>query len=637
MVGKSADSSTATKKSSGDKGHKATPGPEETKHSESRGKLAIEKHSKEAQEMQKPIWWKIAVILMSFAALFWVIEALLDWLVFKEGHFWEMMISNVPHHHFYMRLLVIVLFALSGVFISLLLIKRKHAEIALRNERNNMINIFEAMEDGVCIIDGQYEVRYMNPALERVFGPLQGRKCYEYFHHLDEVCSWCRNEEVFSGKTVRWEWLCLQNQRTYDLVDTPLKNTDGSISKLEMFRDITDRKKAEEAIKHAHQEIKQIFNVATPLCLISKDYHMLRVNDTFCSFFGLERDKVIGRKCYDILQGPVCSTDQCPMRKILSGAQQYQFETDKILEGGRRISCIITAKSYHNAEGQVIGIVENFADVSKRREAEQALQAAYDELEQRVQERTVELSETNKELKAEIAERQRAEKMLRESEKLAATGRMAARIAHEINNPLAGIKNSFLLIKDSISKKHKYYEYVGRIDAEISRVTNIVRQMYDLYKPTQEEPRRVNLREVVEDVVALLKVSGQKYSVDIEVDVRDEVVVTLVDGLFRRILLNLIQNAIEASPPNEKVKVLANVLDGSLALEIADHGKGIDDNIRDHIFEPFFTTKSDYTSGGLGLGLSVCKSEVDAMGGVISFESEKDKGTVFRVVIPLTQ
>ena len=637
MVGKSADSSTATKKSSGDKGHKATPGPEETKHSESRGKLAIEKHSKEAQEMQKPIWWKIAVILMSFAALFWVIEALLDWLVFKEGHFWEMMISNVPHHHFYMRLLVIVLFALSGVFISLLLIKRKHAEIALRNERNNMINIFEAMEDGVCIIDGQYEVRYMNPALERVFGPLQGRKCYEYFHHLDEVCSWCRNEEVFSGKTVRWEWLCLQNQRTYDLVDTPLKNTDGSISKLEMFRDITDRKKAEEAIKHAHQEIKQIFNVATPLCLISKDYHMLRVNDTFCSFFGLERDKVIGRKCYDILQGPVCSTDQCPMRKILSGAQQYQFETDKILEGGRRISCIITAKSYHNAEGQVIGIVENFADVSKRREAEQALQAAYDELEQRVQERTVELSETNKELKAEIAERQRAEKMLRESEKLAATGRMAARIAHEINNPLAGIKNSFLLIKDSISKKHKYYEYVGRIDAEISRVTNIVRQMYDLYKPTQEEPRRVNLREVVEDVVALLKVSGQKYSVDIEVDVRDEVVVTLVDGLIRRILLNLIQNAIEASPPNEKVKVLANVLNGSLALEIADHGKGIDDNIRDHIFEPFFTTKSDYTSGGLGLGLSVCKSEVDAMGGVISFESEKDKGTVFRVVIPLTQ
>ena len=637
MAGISANSSTGAKKSSDDKGHKANSGPDETKHSKSKGKLAIKKHSKEAQEIQKPIWWKITVILMSSAALFWVIEALMDWLVFKEGPFWTMMISDIPHHHFYMRMLVITLFALSGVFISLLLVRRKRAEIVLQNERDNLISIFEAMEDGACIIDGQYEVRYINPPLERVFGPLEGRKCYDYFHNLDEVCSWCRNEEVFSGKTVRWEWCCPKNQRTYDLMDTLLKNPDGSMSKLEVFRDITERKETEEAIKRAHQEIKQIFNVATPLCLISKDYHMLRVNDTFCSFFGLERDKVIGRKCYDILQGPVCNTDQCPMRKIVGGAEQYQFETDKILEGGKRMLCMITAKSYHDTEGEIIGIVENFADVSTLRQAEQALQAAYDELEKRVEKRTVELSQANRELEAEITERQRAEKRLRESEKLAATGRMAARIAHEINNPLAGIKNSFLLIKDSVPEKHKYYEYVGRIDTEISRVTNIVRQMYDLYKPTQEEPREVGLRDVVEDVVALLKVSGKKYNVDIEVDVRDKVIVSIIDGLFRQILLNLIQNAIEASPPNEKVKVSANVLDGSLAVEIADHGKGIADNIRDHIFEPFFTTKSDYASGGLGLGLSVCKNEVDAMGGMISFESEKGKGTVFKVVIPLVK
>jgi PAS domain S-box-containing protein len=137
--------------------------------------------------------------------------------------------------------------------------ERKQAEEALRIERDNLKNIFEAMEDGVYIVNQQYDIQYVNPILVNDFGVYEGRKCYEYFHDRTEVCPWCKNPDVFAGKTVRWEWFSSKKGKTYDLIDTPLKSPDGSISKLEIFRDITERKKAEENIKKRNEEL-EIFN-----------------------------------------------------------------------------------------------------------------------------------------------------------------------------------------------------------------------------------------------------------------------------------------------------------------------------------------------------------------------------------------
>jgi len=137
--------------------------------------------------------------------------------------------------------------------------ERKQAEEALRLERDNFTNILDSMEDGVYIVDQNYDIQYVNPALKKDFGPCEGRKCYEYFHDRNKVCPWCKNSEVFAGKTVRWEWYSARNQRTYDLVDTPLRNHDGTISKLEIFHDITERKQAEEEI----MQIKESYDRLT--------------------------------------------------------------------------------------------------------------------------------------------------------------------------------------------------------------------------------------------------------------------------------------------------------------------------------------------------------------------------------------
>jgi len=133
------------------------------------------------------------------------------------------------------------------------IVERKQAEYALRLERNNLRSIFESIEDGIYIVNQQYDIQYVNPVLVKDFGYYEGKKCYEYFHDRDEVCPWCKNQDVLAGKTVRWEWYSFKNERTYDLIDTPMTLPDGSIGKLEIFRDITEQKKLEAQLRQAQK------------------------------------------------------------------------------------------------------------------------------------------------------------------------------------------------------------------------------------------------------------------------------------------------------------------------------------------------------------------------------------------------
>ena len=138
--------------------------------------------------------------------------------------------------------------------------KKKRLERAPRLERDNLANILGSMEDGVYIINQQYDIEYANPAFETIFGPLKvGQdKCYQYFHNRENPCPWCSNEAVFAGKTMRWEWFYKKSQRTYDLVTTPLRNASGDISKLGIFRDITEHKKVDKEVIESRQQLRNL-------------------------------------------------------------------------------------------------------------------------------------------------------------------------------------------------------------------------------------------------------------------------------------------------------------------------------------------------------------------------------------------
>ncbi|MCK4980690.1 MAG: PAS domain S-box protein, partial [Candidatus Delongbacteria bacterium] len=141
--------------------------------------------------------------------------------------------------------------------------KKKQLQLELFTEKDKLSTIFNTMTDGVYIVDKDYNIDYVNPALQKGFGDPEGKKCYEYFHGTDKECDFCKNEEVLNGNTVRWEWESERNHKIYDLIDTPIRNIDNSISKLEIFRDITDFRITENKLKEHQEHLEELVKEKT--------------------------------------------------------------------------------------------------------------------------------------------------------------------------------------------------------------------------------------------------------------------------------------------------------------------------------------------------------------------------------------
>jgi formate hydrogenlyase transcriptional activator len=134
--------------------------------------------------------------------------------------------------------------------------ERKRAEEYLALERNKLRSILDNMADGVYIADAQYRIEYANPALEKEFGPVDGRKCHEYLEGKQAPCPGCKHDEVFAGKSLQWEWRSKVTGKTYEISDTPIQKVDGSVRRLEILHDVTSRKAAEEALRDSEEKYR---------------------------------------------------------------------------------------------------------------------------------------------------------------------------------------------------------------------------------------------------------------------------------------------------------------------------------------------------------------------------------------------
>lgn len=339
---------------------------------------------------------------------------------------------------------------------------------------------------------------------------------------------------------------------------------------------------------------------STDDAIISKDLSgtILTWNGAAAQMFGYSAEEIVGRDVRCLIPEHLQHEEETILEKIRQGERISHYETVRLKKSGEPIDVSITISPLVDAEGKIIG-------ASK--------------------------------IAREITERKRLEKQLIQSEKLAATGRMAATVAHEINNPLDSVLNLLFMARKSGSLVEAR-TYLSTAESELERVAQIARQTLGYYRD-DATPAGVIVQDVIEHVLRVYQ--GKLTSAQIAAECRFEDRAQLLASRSEliQIISNIVANAIDAMPKGGVLRIATKrtLLPDGVQIELTDNGSGIREDHIEKVFEPFFTTKGDT---GTGIGLWVVKQLVEKRGGEVTVSSNTEtgsSGTTISIFLPLTR
>jgi PAS domain S-box-containing protein len=264
-------------------------------------------------------------------------------------------------------------------------------------------------------------------------------------------------------------------------------------------------------------------------------------------------------------------------------------------------------------------------DVTVTRAAEDALRRAHDELEQRVAERTRELSLANQRLVAEQTRRIQTEKLL-------SIGSLAAGVAHEINNPLSGAMGLVKALRDGGVPESRRDAYFDVIRDGLERIGNTVRSLLDFAQPRTDLRVELDASDVAAGCVRLVGPLARKRAVDIEILPPVTAPVLGDRSQLMQAIVSLLMNAIEAAPAGTVVTLAIDADDGEVAIRVTDRGAGIPPEDLERVTNPFFSTKPE--GEGAGLGLTTALAIVHSHGGELGIDSQVGAGTTATITLP---
>lgn len=380
--------------------------------------------------------------------------------------------------------------------------------------------------------------------------------------------------------------------------EASLDKYDRVVHLLGTIHDITERRTAEQASRKLAAIVE-----SSDDAIISKNLRGIITswNSAATRIFGYAPDEVIGQSILTLIPPELHAEEDFILKRLRAGERIEHYETERLTKDGRRLPMSLTISPIRDAGGQVIGASKIARDISERKRAEQALLT---------------------------------------SEKLATAGRLAATVAHEINNPLEAALNLVYLARKTAADS-AVQAYLSTAEEELNRVAQMARETLSFYRERSERTP-VQAGELLRQVVAVFSSKAQNKRLQIILESVGDAEIMVDRTEIRRLFSNLISNSIDACETGGTVRVRASVTKGPSALAcglrvtVADNGSGIKPDDRLHLFEPFFTTKKDI---GTGIGLWVCKQITEKYNGSIHVHSDARPGrswTAVSVFLPVT-
>jgi PAS domain S-box-containing protein len=369
-----------------------------------------------------------------------------------------------------------------------------------------------------------------------------------------------------------------------------------------VFRDVTERKQNEEALRQSNVSRLRLASIIDSAddAIVSKDLNGIvsSWNEGACRMFGYSADEMLSQPILRLIPEELHYEEDEILRKIRAGERIDHYETRRTKKNGDSVEVSVTISPIRDESGRIIGASKIARDISNRK---------------------------------------RVERLLVQSEKLAATGRMAATIAHEINNPLESLVNLIYLARQDSGPDGKVYDYLLTAENELERVSHIARQTLGFYRDTGS-PTEVYLHQLMENVLSVYSSKLLASGITTDKQFHEPRKVLVSKGEILQIFSNIVTNAADAMRQGGVLsisirQIVSSTGDGIQTI-IRDSGTGIRQEHLAQVFEPFFTTKDNL---GTGIGLWVTKQLVEARGGEISVASSTENGnsgTSLTIFIP---
>ncbi|MDQ1146359.1 two-component system, sporulation sensor kinase E [Bacillus sp. SORGH_AS 510] len=381
--------------------------------------------------------------------------------------------------------------------------------------------------------------------------------------------------------------------KTFDTIKVPLFNSDGSRQGLVIIgRDITERKKMARELVLSQQQYQSLFEYSPDIVyLMDIEGNITNLNPIFEKITGYKRERAIGRNSITLLPEKYRKYMKNFISSVVDEVKPVMYEVEVPHANGEMIILQCTSLPI-NIDGVITGIIGYGRDVTALRKTEERL---------------------------------------RRTEKLSVVGELSASVAHEIRNPLTSLKGFVQLLQMEDNNYQNYYQIM--LD-ELDRINHIVGELLLLAKPQALKITNADIHKLLNDVISLLSTEASMYNIRIQSHYpKEPLFIECEPNQLKQLFINIIKNAIEASPQGEVVSIGLEKIEDKILITVKDSGCGISKERLEKLGEPFYSSKEK----GTGLGLTVSYKIVQSHKGTIHFDSQKNTGTTVSVLLPIEQ